>query len=302
MQAIAWRWAAAIGWLFVGPSLAREGTGVSIGPEAGALGAGVAIALVAIPGLRRLDVRASLVLVLPLFLGLQLLTGGGGAQGPLAGVVELGYVAGAVVLATGIGRRMIRFEEVLESLTAPGEEARAAPFDTGQEDLYHEIRRARRFERPAALVAFSASGADALPGGRLTTEVLQEITERYAAAQIGSLLLLETDAASVVTRRGDHFVVLLPETDGNAARQAAQRLAGEAERRWGLELRWGIASFPDQEVTLDGLLERAEAELQAVEHGRASTRVRTRRSQRTGFHISEVGKPRAEAPSPRSGT
>ena len=47
--------------------------------------------------------------------------------------------------------------------------------------------------------------------------------------------------------------------DGGGTRELGECAA--AAERWGLELHSGIATFPDQEVTFTGLLERAESAL-----------------------------------------
>ena len=164
---------------------------------------------------------------------------------------------------------MLVFEEVLDEFGAGSEDERVDSFEEGQEEIYREVRRARRHEHPVTLMALSVSGADA-PVHRLMQEMQREVTEKFAAARGAKLLLHETDAAAVVTRRNDHFVVLLPHAGAVAARHVADRLTAAATERWGLELRSGIATFPDQEVTFEGLLERAESALRNVE-GAAST-------------------------------
>jgi GGDEF domain-containing protein len=73
----------------------------------------------------------------------------------------------------------------------------------------------------------------------------------------------------VIADRGDHYVVLLPEAGRADAEQLAKRLERAAGDRHGIALRFGIASFPHQEITFDKLLETAESELREVEHSAA---------------------------------
>ncbi len=296
MQAIAWLWTATVVWLFVIPTLLPEHGVLAIGSEASAVAAAAAVALVGVPRLRRLDVRWTLLVLLPVLLGVRLLARGGVVELPLSEALELGYVAGAVVLATGVGRRLLAFERGLEALAAGGDDPPAESFDEGQQEIYREIRRARRYERPATLLTVASSAVDAPAGGRLTPEVLQAITERYATSQVGRLLLQETDASAVITRRGDHFVVLLPETEQAAARAAARRLAAQAAERWGLDLQFGIASFPEQELTLDGLLQRAESELRSEREGPAR-----RRDPERAVRLADARGRRGSANWPRTG-
>ena len=82
----------------------------------------------------------------------------------------------------------------------------------------------------------------------------------------GPVLLAERiDGASIAVQRDDHFLLLLAETEVDGARQAAERLRQEFGKELGLELRYGVASFPQEESTLEGLLETAEHEMRRNE-------------------------------------
>ena len=270
MLGIVWLWTATVAWLFVIPRIVPGYAAGGLSPGVSAFGAIAAIIVVASPTMRRLDVRWILMLLLLLFFAAdRILIGeavGGVALQQFLGLV---YVGGAVLLATRLGRKMVSLEEALEELGAGSEHEQADSFEQGQEDIYREVRRARRYDHPATLMALSVSGVDASVGC-LVQEMQREVTEKYACARVAKLLLHETHAEAVVTWRNDHFVVLLPHTGAVGARHVAERLAATATERWGLEVRSGIATLPEQEVTFSGLLERAESALRTVE-GAAAT-------------------------------
>jgi hypothetical protein len=100
---------------------------------------------------------------------------------------------------------------------------------------------------------------------RLLDELQREHLERYTLGQLGRLLAERTKDSDVITRRDDHFVAVLPETRREAAEEIARRLAAEAAEKLGLTLHVGLSSFPDEEVTFEKLLERAEGERRRVE-------------------------------------
>lgn len=267
MREFVWLWTATVAWLFLIPRVS-EYAGGGLASEASAFAAVAAIIVVAVPWLRRLEIRWTLVLLLLLFAADRILIGEAVGEVPLQEFLSLAYVSGAVVLANRTGRKMLAFEEVLDEFGAGSEDERVDSFEEGQEEIYREVRRARRHDHPVTLMALSVSGADA-PVHRLMQEMQREVTEKFAAGRVAKLLLHETDAAAVVTRRNDHFVVLLPHTGAIGAQHMAQRLAATAAERWNLELSSGLATFPDQEVTFSGLLERAELALQTAEETRS---------------------------------
>ena len=262
MGRIAGHWAAAFAWVGLMPLLLREAdSDGAVFSYAFACIAAVAVA--ALPGLRRAPVHQSLLPLFALFLVLRAGFSAVFGHQPVPWLLESLYVAGTLALAARLGRILESADSALETLGMGQGTERVASFDESQGEIYREIRRARRYERPASLVALSvAAGEDRAPG-QLLREAQQALAQRYADGQVARLLLEETDAAAVITRRNSHFVVLLPEVDAVRARHLVLRLGNTVAARWKLRLCAGTASFPDQEVTFEGLLERAESELGA---------------------------------------
>lgn len=267
MGTIMWLWAATFAWVGSIPLLfaGADRIGAGLGAAAYAFAWLAAIVVVVVPTLRGAPLHRSLPLLLAVFVAARLLSSALLGAEPLRWLVECGYVGVAIALASRLGRAMASADQALEAIAAGRVREQVARFDEAQEEIYREIRRARRYERPASLIALSAAGADGRSVERLVREVQQELAQKYADGQVAKLLLHETDAAALVTRRDDHFVVLLPEVEADRAQRMAKRLGATAADRWGLQLCSGIASFPEQEVTFEGLLERAESELRVQE-------------------------------------
>jgi GGDEF domain-containing protein len=83
--------------------------------------------------------------------------------------------------------------------------------------------------------------------------------------KVGALLDEQTAGSAVIAERDGHFLLLLPEAGRQEAERVAKRLEQVAADRHGIDLRFGIASFPHQEITFDKLLETAETDLRAIE-------------------------------------
>ena len=62
----------------------------------------------------------------------------------------------------------------------------------------------------------------------------------------------------------DHFVLLLPEVDGVKADDIVNRINEAIEEEVGVSLRVGKAVFPDEELTLSGMLDRAVNDMKAI--------------------------------------
>jgi hypothetical protein len=89
--------------------------------------------------------------------------------------------------------------------------------------------------------------------------VERELMDHAAAAHVAALLAHERTDCEVIVQHGDHLITVLPAIGREDASNFARKFAARAEARVGLRLRFGCATFPDDGLTFDSLLQRAEA-------------------------------------------
>jgi hypothetical protein len=217
--------------------------------------------------LPRLPLFWWMVLPLPAYLALKAGLGYplAGAELPLT-VTEIFAIELTILIARQVGRTLADFRETASRLIAGTEPSAARAFDDGQAEIYRELRRARRYQRPLSLLSIAiGDGTPRASHDRLLEELQRENLERYTLGQLGRLLAERTKDSDLITRLNEHFVALLPETRREAAEEIARRLATEAAEKLGLTLHVGLSSFPDEEVTFEKLLERAESDRRRIE-------------------------------------
>lgn len=177
-------------------------------------------------------------------------------------VTELCAVAVTVVLARQLGRALEEFRVAVIHMMVGYLHDRSVPFKRGQGDIYREIRRARTYERPLSLLAVAPRTEEVrLSLDRFLQEVQAETLHHYLAARIADFLSMEVKDCDIITQRGGHFVLLLPETGREQAAQVVEQLARSSRERLGLELQIGAAVFPEEGSTFVTLLDRAESAL-----------------------------------------
>jgi hypothetical protein len=196
---------------------------------------------------------------------LRMALGGGGETnvvGMAGGVVAIGV---GLWLGWETGAKLRRLEDALEGIIeAPTELPEM--HGKGEEAMLREMRRARRHQRPLAVVSLvPARPIRREELDRILAEMRRSAVDHYTDARLASLLVERVDASSVVTKEGDHFVVLLTETDRTEAQQAVARIEHEFSKELGISVRCGISSFPDEETTLTGLLETSELEMRRTQ-------------------------------------
>jgi hypothetical protein len=172
---------------------------------------------------------------------------------------------GMTILLTGqLLRQLKEARDLVTNLTVSQLNKGTAPFETGQGQLYREIRRARINQRPAALVTIGVTDQSyQMSLNRFIEEAQMEIIRHYVSARMANLLITNLRDFDVITQRGSHFVALLPETSREEALKITDQLAQAALSSLGLHLKFGLSTFPDQAVTFERLLEAAETEMKA---------------------------------------
>ena len=184
----------------------------------------------------------------------------GGASLPLT-TLEISCVGLTGVLARQVGQHLedLRRSAVTALLDPIGDRSR--PFEDGQEEIDREVRRARTFRRDLSLLTIAVANDVGASPDRFTQEIQRDTARMYAMTRIAKLLSTEMKASDIITRSNGHFVTVLPETSREGATQLIEKLKRSAREKLDLELTVGLSVFPEEEITLVKLLERAEAHM-----------------------------------------
>lgn len=213
---------------------------------------------------------------------------------PIAGrglpltVTEAVAISITVLLARQIVLSITHFEESVFEVAALHWVQRPLDFKEMQHEFYREVRRARQYGRPVALLALKPTTTD-LPqrASRLIDEVNKKMTRYYVEAQIADVLASQLHDCELVAKCNDEFLVLLPEADSERAQSTADQLALQLRESLGTVFRTGVAAFPHQETTFTGLLERAEAALGGAARRSPNRRERERAEEYGDGHATE---------------
>lgn len=177
-------------------------------------------------------------------------------------ITEICFIAITIFLTSKVGRNIGKLDQVVSELTITPLLEGTHSFQSGQGKIYREIRRARHYHRPAALLAISFSDESVENSlDQFLQEVQRKIAREYIAARLANFLVEELQDTDVITKRNSHFITLLPETSRDNIVDIVRRLQADAKEKLGLNLRIGTSTFPDESVTFERLLERAEAEM-----------------------------------------
>ena len=255
-------WIAALVFWPVAIAIAQQAQVVRLAPFLPIYCLVCALSLLLVARLRSVPILQSVAAPVVVFLVIRAAVAGEAPDGALpTAVTEVLAVCLTVLLSRRVGQDVEGFEAAVERSMSEHLPMAPEPLDATQGEIYSELRRARSFERPLTFLAISAADMGTERTDELIAEVQRKSLGRYVRARIAVLLSEEMRDYDIVSIREDHIVTVLPETGAEQAQELAERLRASCRGELGIELKVGSSSFPDQELTFEKLLKRAEAEM-----------------------------------------
>lgn len=167
------------------------------------------------------------------------------------------------IILTGLLSRQIsystnEFEDVIAKITFGHIGARPAPFAEEQSDMYREVRRAARYGRPLVMVAIKIDEESVqLPLPAVVKDVQNAMMKEFTLASIAKSLDENLLSFDIIALRDNYFIVTMPETSAQDISPTVQRLENAIKDKLGIAVRVGAASFPNEAVTFEHLVELA---------------------------------------------
>ena len=233
------------------------------------------VLVILLPALQRIPLYWPFLIALPPYFFIKHYLGYeiGGSNIPIT-VTEISAIWLTMVLSGQIGKNLQELWGAVSDLTIGQVGKRTYPFEAGQGQIYREIRRARLYHRPAALMAISPVEVSVDQSlDRFMQEAQNEIIHQYVNARIARLLTEQLEDCDIIVQRGKHFVTLLPETDQERVYEVARELEAAGEKQLGLKFKIGVSTFPDEAVTFGKLLEHAEERMNNSKPGDSESRI-----------------------------
>jgi GGDEF domain-containing protein len=219
----------------------------------------MAVITILIPRLRKVPLWVLLVVPISIFLMLKALAGYQlwKLALPLT-VTEICAIAITTILAYWVNNGVGEFESAIAHITIGQVGKLPEPLQTGQSKMYQEVRRARHHQRPLALVAIGIEKESIqIALDRMVQEVQQAMMKQYVLSGVAKTICDELEDYNIVARSNSHFLVLLPEVTSDKLIDLIERLRKAVSEEVGVSLQIGTASFPEEAVTFESLMEKA---------------------------------------------
>jgi GGDEF domain-containing protein len=184
---------------------------------------------------------------------------------------EVAAVMISATLSYQVGRLSADFIETVHSMMFTDLDGRVYGADEAEPVIKREMQSSRRANRPLSVMVLDAKAdRDAVALQATAREIQGILVKRQSLVALARLLprtLRRTDF--VLHEVGDgRLVVVMPELRKEQAGAIIDRVSQVAQRRLGLSVQYGVASFPDNGVTFEELVYQAEQELAPTQDAR----------------------------------
>ena len=186
-------------------------------------------------------------------------------------IIQVNAIILTGLLARQITYGLSEFENVIANITFGHIGKRPGNFSEEQSVMYRELRRARRYGRPLAVIALKVDEEIfKIPLPNIVEEVQQAMMKEYTLAGISRILDSNLQSFDTIALRDNCFIVLLPETADQIS-QIGQRLEKAIKDNMGIQVGVGTASFPNEAMTFESLVELAMVNAKQSEKNRIRT-------------------------------
>ncbi len=263
------------GWFFAFYNVERVNEQVNLASFVYLLAPVLGMLVLGISSLRRISVYWYIPLAVVCVVTLRAMAGYGPQENAFALMVtEILATWTTIALSYLLGKKIDEFHSAAATAIVSHATVRTIPYEEAQSAVVQEVRRARLFHRPIAMLALNpeaGEGENALD--RFTQEFREKLIQQYISAQAAEYLSEHLRSCDILTQTKEHFLALLPELSREEALAIAAKMQEDVSRNLGIDLKVGISMFPEDEVTAFGLIERAESEEAEIESIRAAASV-----------------------------
>lgn len=223
----------------------------------------MAVLTILIPRLRKVPLWVLLVGPIPILLVLKAWAGYDvwGAAFPLT-VTEVCAISVTTILTHWVSNGLSEFESAIAHITIGQIVKLPESFSTGQAEMYREVKRARHHHRPLALMAVGIEEESIQVAlDRMVQETQQAMMKQYVLSDVARILCDELEDYNIVAHADGCFLVLLPEATPDSLTELTGQLCKAVSEQVGIVPRIGAASFPEDAVTFESLVEKASQEM-----------------------------------------
>lgn len=190
-------------------------------------------------------------------------------------ITEITMIILTILLSRNLATHLHDSEETIKSIMMAGYSQRVRKLEESNDDIQLEFYRSRRNQYPLSVIVIDVdhSSTDVVLNQTIE-EIMRATRKHYISMSLARVIhktLRRTDMLLHQPDKG-RFILLSPETNMEDAINIAERIRGIAQNDLSINARLGLATFPEDALTFNELLDRAEKDLAENEQLANSTK------------------------------
>lgn len=176
--------------------------------------------------------------------------------------IQFILVAIAAGLAFDVGQHLRNMGTLFEGLSITTYPNRTLEIQQAEDRISAELTRSRRYHHPLSLLIVELEKGRYKYKRENLDGLQKDLLQRFAVARVGQIISEGARETDLILRdRSGRFILLCPETDFERSVIFGERIRKAVAEHMDTEVVWSSASFPDEALTFDELIERAEQRL-----------------------------------------
>lgn len=171
-------------------------------------------------------------------------------------------------LAFDVGQHLRAMNVLFEGLSVTTYPNRALEIRQAESRISAELTRSRRYRHPLSLLLVELKKNRSKGKSESLDGLQRDLLHHFAIARVGQVIGESARETDLILRdQNGRFILLCPETDFEHSIIFGERIRQAVAENMDAEVVWSSASFPDEALTFEELIERAEQRLsqQSVE-------------------------------------
>jgi GGDEF domain-containing protein len=161
-------------------------------------------------------------------------------------------------LAYQVAWHLSQIDTILDGLSFSTYPNRSVDSFSAEDRIQAEFTRSRRYHHPLSLLVLRLDKVSEQSAWEHIEPLQRDMLRRFATAKVSQIISdLSRQTDIIVSDRGGQFVIVCPETDAQDLAAFAERIRKATAEKLKSTLAWGVATFPDEALTYEDLLQTA---------------------------------------------
>ncbi len=178
--------------------------------------------------------------------------------------VEFILIEIAVWISYQLNVQLRLAESLMDSLASATYVNRTVALQQAADQINVEMIRSRRHHRPLSVILIKPEKVSMKEDQQAYKLMRHDLLRHFVAARLGQIMTDQLRQTDMILRAPDgNFVILCAETTKENSKLLAERIQDKITEIMGASMEWSVASFPEEALTFDELLNKAKSNLSA---------------------------------------